>query len=245
MKLPKFIPKALALAFLSLAVLLAGIGSCQRRIHGRPLPQSLPHPTMALLDERARPFIDEAREAVPGAVSELCARRGHLYWLMLKDRANGSTLARDFISGVLEPRVIAPLGKAAAIYGCAANPDSVSSLMTEAGADTLARQLYASAGLAIEAVFIKATIQSLLNVLQSCAPKLAASWGLCGTLAAADGPFPVGDAIGAALAVGGTVWSCSDLVKAYKALPGELEQALQTSIEATVAQCRQEAASAL
>ncbi len=107
MKLPKFIPKAIVLAFLSLAVLLAGIGSCRGRADRNPVARLRDRPTMRLLDERARPYIEEARGAVHGAVAELCSRRGHLYWLMLKDRANGSSLARDHIASVLEPRVIA------------------------------------------------------------------------------------------------------------------------------------------
>ena len=241
MKLPKNIKKAAVPACLCLAVLLAGIGSCRRRMFRTPRPRI----TMSLLDERAQPYIDEARAGVRDAVSQLCARRGRLFWLLLKSRFGKSSEAQRRIAAVLEPRVVEPLRKAAAVYGCAANPDAVSSLLTETGTDNLVRQLYASAGLAIEGVFIRATLQSLASVLQACAPRLAASWGMYGACAVSDGPLPIGDIVGLGLALGGTIWCCRDLVRAYRALPGELESALHAAIDATAAQCRMEAASSL
>ena len=240
MKLPKIIPKAAVLSCLCLAVVLAGIGTCRRHFL-----RHAPRVTMTLLDERAQPYVDEARSGVHEAVAELCSRRGRLCWLLLKARFGKSPEAQSRIAAVLEPRVVVPLRKAAAVYGCATNPDAVSSLLTETGTDNLVRQLYAGAGLAIEGVFIRATLHSLRSVLQSCAPRLAASWGMLGACAASDGPLPIGDMVGIGLAVGGTIWCCLDLVRAYRALPGELESALHAAIGTTVEQCRLEAASAL
>ncbi|MBO4620562.1 MAG: hypothetical protein J5654_10690, partial [Victivallales bacterium] len=109
MKLPKNIKKAAVPACLCLAVLLAGIGSCRRRLFRTPRPRI----TMSLLDERAQPYIDEARAGVRDAVSQLCARRGRLFWLLLKSRFGKSSEAQRRIAAVLEPRVVEPLRKAA------------------------------------------------------------------------------------------------------------------------------------
>ena len=228
-----------------LAVLvLAGLGSCQRKLR-QDMGTAMPRFTMKTLDAKAKPFIDEANDAVPKVVADLCSDRTKLFWLLMKDKATGTTHARDRIASSINRRLTAPLGKAAAVYKCASNTDAPVGMTEEAALDSLSRQLYASAGLAVEAVCIKATLNSCAKVLAHFAPKLASSWGLLGTCAVADGPLPIGDVVGAGLAIGGTAWCCNDIRKAYKALPGELSAALRTAISATIAQCRQEAASAL
>ena len=229
---------------LPVLLVLAGLGS-GRKMNWHDTEPTIPRFTMEKLDEKARPFIDEAYAAVPHVVADLCSDRIRLFWLLLKDKATGTSLAHDRISSAISSRLTEPLGKAAAIYKCAPNTDAAVGMTEEAALDILSRQLYASAGLAVEAVCIKATIDSCIRILARLTPKLASSWGLFGTLATTDGPLPIGDVVGAGLAIGGTAWCCMDLCKAYKALPDELSEALRTAISATVAQCRQEAATAL
>ena len=229
---------------LPVLLILAGFGSCQKRNCQDTVP-TIPRFTMEKLDAKAKPFIDEAYAAVPHVVADLCSDRIGLFWLLLKDKAMGTNLARDRISSAISPRLTEPLGKVAAIYKCALNTDAAVGMTEEAALDILGRQLYASAGLAVEAVCIKTTMDSCIRILAHIAPKLASSWGLFGTLATSDGPLPIGDVIGAGLAIGGTAWCCMDLRKACKALPDELAEALRTAISSTVAQCRQEAASVL
>ena len=229
---------------LPVLLILTGLGSC-RKMNCHDTVPTIPRFTMGKLDAKAKPFIDEAYEAVPHVVADLCSDRTRLFWLLLKDKATGTSLARDHISSAINTRLTAPLGKAASIYKCVVNTDTAVGMTEDTALDILSRQLYASAGLAVEAVCIKATIDSCIRILTRLTPKLVSSWGLFGTMATADGPLPIGDVIGAGLAIGGTAWCCMDLCKAYKALPDELSEALRTAISATVAQCRQEAASAL
>ena len=237
--LPNRIPRAVMLAVLSIGIVLAGIGSCSRATRPRP------RLTMAMLDARAAAHISEAKAAIPDVVADICHERGHLYWLMVKDKCLGGDRAREYIAQRLDKRIVVPLRKAAAVYQCAFNSDEAIGMTEEAALDALSSQLYATAGLAIEGLFIRATLESCLAVAGRCAPQLAATLGTSATCAAADGPLPIGDIIGAALAVGGTVWCCHDIYKAHKALPADMTAAQETAVAATVAQCRQEAMSAL
>ena len=238
--LPSRIPRAVMLTMLSMGIVLAGIGSCHSRL-ARPRPRF----TMAMLDSRAAAHISEAKTAIPAVVADLCHERGHLYWLMVKDKCLGGERAKEYIAKRLDKRIVVPLKQAAAVYQCALNSDAAVGMTEETALDALSSQLYATAGLAIEGLFIKATLESCLAVAGRCAPQLAATLGASATCAAADGPLPIGDIIGAALAVGGTAWCCHDIYKAHKELPANLATALETAVAATVAQCRQEAMSAL
>ncbi len=230
---------------LSAVLILAILGASRQDTPSMDVQPPSPRFTMEQLDAKARPFIAEANNAVPDVVAELCADRTKLFWLLLKDQLFATAEARDYMSSIVGGRITAPLGKAAAVYKCAFNTDAAIGMTEDAALESLSRQLYASAGLAVEAVCVKATMDSCARVLAHCTPKLATSWGLFGTCAAADGPFPIGDVIGVVLAVGGSAWCCLDLYDAYNALPGELSDALRAAISSTIAQCRQEAASAL
>ena len=61
-------------------------------------------------------------------------------------------------------------------------------------------------------------------------------------LAVADGPLPVGDMLGVALAVGGTALSIHDLKTVQRQLPGALTEALRRSVEEYRVSARMEAA---
>jgi len=237
--LPQNIPKTIVLPALAMTLLLCGIARLSGC--GRPRPRL----TMATLDAKAQRYIDQANAGIPRAVATLCDRRNGLCWMLVKDKCTGKDEAARYIASVIEPEVLTPLRKAAAIYACAVDRDASVEMVAEAAKENLDRKLYAFAGLAIEAVFVRATIQSCMVVIGSCAPRLAASWGIAGTCALADGPLPVGDIIGLALAAGGTIWSGVELHRAYKVLPFQLTSALQDAVAATITQCRLEAAKAL
>ncbi|MBO4344717.1 MAG: hypothetical protein J5833_03105 [Victivallales bacterium] len=245
MKRPIHIRKTILFASLAVAVVLAGYPSCARRLRAASGAAGAPRFTMSQLDAKARPHIRQAEAAIPDVTARLCSHKCRLFWLIAKDRCTGSSEARRHIAEAIEPTIIVPLRKAAAIYKCAVNADAAVGMTADAAIDNLSSRLYATAGLAIEAVFIRATLQSCAKVMASCAPRLAASWSQAGVCAMADGPFPIGDAIGAALVVGGTIWCAADLHRASKALPAEISTALRSAVAATVAQCRMEAASAL
>ena len=236
-------PRMILLGSLTLAVALA-FYSC---VGGNPFSPwgRKPRLSMAELDAKAKPFVDEANAAIPHVASKLCKHRCRLYWLLLKDKCLSGNGCGRYIASVIEPDIVVPLRKAAAIYSCATNVDAMAGLPRETALDSLSRQLYAGAGLAIEGLFVRTTIESCMSVVCHCSPRLAASWGMAGACGAADGPLPIGDIVGAGLAICGTVWCCADISQAYRSLPREMERALRAAVSATVAQCRLEAASAL
>ena len=102
--------------------------------------------------------------------------------------------------------------------------------------------LYASGGLALEAAFLKTTLKSVQCVIGPIAGKIATKFGTGAALAAADGPFPFGDAVGVVLAVGGTAWSVHDLLALRRDLPSSISAALRQAIQEYWKQCRLEAA---
>ena len=239
MKLPNPITRIISVICLSGTLLLMGITSCRDRTAIKlPFTQQ-PRCTITKLDAKAKPHIDEANAAVPKVVAKLC--NGRFYLMLLRDKCVGGDSAGRHIAEVIDPSIVVPLQKAAAIYKCAINADTVAELPKEAVLDNMDRQLYASTSLAIEAIFIRSTVSSIVN----CASTMVASLNTATLCASADGPLPVGDIVGAAIAIGGTAWSGYELYNAHKNLPAEMSEALRTTISATVAQCRLEAADTL
>ena len=92
-------------------------------------------------------------------------------------------------------------------------------------------KVMATVGAAMEVVFIKSTIATLRRVLGAAIAKLAGSSATGAVCAAADGPLPIGDAIGAVLAVGGLAWTAWDIYDACKVLPDKLRAELRDGID--------------
>ena len=70
------------------------------------------------------------------------------------------------------------------------------------------------------------------------AARLGSAYGGGAACAVADGPLPIGDAIGLALATGSTIWSISDIQYARKRFPKELSVVLYQSIRNCREACR-------
>lgn len=91
----------------------------------------------------------------------------------------------------------------------------------------------------VDAALIGTTYRSITTLLAPMITRIASSTSFAALLTIIDGPLPVGDIVAAVIAVGGTVWTISDMHKAVKeneALAGKLEQALKqeiTSLEST------------
>lgn len=96
----------------------------------------------------------------------------------------------------------------------------------------------AGIGVAIEVALIKMSYVAIKNLvakiaLTACAPiakKMAGSVVIAGASATADGPLPIGDAIGAGVAIGGFIWTGYDIYKVTKSMPEELKQGLLTAV---------------
>ena len=227
---------AFVLVGLLTALTLGVIGSCSLR--AIPILQA----DIDSLDARAQPYFDEASRNVPVVVETLTeiGTTCRLCGLMVRDKLAGTHETQDYLSDVLEKPIITPCRMGAEVYGCDFESDGFLNTLAEVNADYAAIKGYALGGLAIEAIFIRQTIAALTSTLGGIVARLSATVGSGSACAAADGPFPFGDAVAAVLAAGGTAWSGYDLYQARKHLPAELTALLKQVISDLQEACRKE-----
>ena len=239
-KLPT--PPYRAVVFIGLAAAIA-LCAFSGRAHRRVRPPRA-RSSIEELDARAKPHFDEAERNVPSVVADLTSNENFfkLCWLMAKDKMSGSHETQKLIEAKIHDRIVVPCHRGAKVYGCEVDESAISNELLESGRDNAKAAAYAAGGLALEAVFIRSTLASLRSVLGAIVGKLASACGSGAACAAADGPLPIGDIIGLALAAGGTVWSISDLCQAQKQLPRELSEILYQSIHDCRESCRKLAA---
>ena len=92
-------------------------------------------------------------------------------------------------------------------------------------ADAMNRAMViASTGL--EIVFLRTTIRMAGTAFRHIVARLAATASTAAVCAAADGPLPVGDIIGAALGIGSLAWCAYDLYQISLVMPKEIHAAL-------------------
>lgn len=201
-------------------------------------------PSMSELDQRARPFFEEAEHNIPEVVSELTGTQAflNLCWLAVSDKITGSDKVKQKLASAIDGPILAPCRKGAAVYGCGINPSLAHGNLSGIHRDAMTSALYASGGLALEAAFLKPTMKALQRIIGPLVGKIAAKLGLGATCAAADGPLPIGDTIGVILAVGGSAWSVHDLLALRHDLPDAMAAALHQAIQEYWKQCRLEAA---
>ena len=192
------------------------------------------------LDEKAQPYFDEARRNIPVVVEKLTeiGTTCRLCGLMVRDKLTGTRETHEYLTSVLEEPIITPCRKGAAVYGCDFNSTGFLESMKAVNADYAEIEAYALSGLALEAAFLKQTIAALSSTLGGIVARLSATFGSSAACAAADGPFPFGDAVAVVLAAGGTAWSGYDLYQARKRLPAELTTLLQAVIRDLQEACR-------
>ncbi len=227
-----------AVVFIGLAAaiaLCAFSGIALRRV--RPL---LTKSSIGELDARAKPHFDEAERNVPSGVADLTTNGNFLKlcWLMAKDKMSGTNKTQKLIESKIHDRIVVPCQRGAKVYGCEVDESAISNELLEAGRGNAKAAAYAAGGLALEAVFIRSTLASLNSVLGAIAAKLSSALGGGAACAAADGPLPIGDLIGVALAAGGTIWSISDLCKVRERLSQDVSDVLRQSIQDCRDACR-------
>lgn len=233
--------KTLVFAGLILAVLLAAAGMRTSRTTLRFAGKAT---NLTELDQRARPFFEEAGKNIPKVISNLTGTEAflNLCYLAVTDKITGSDKLERKIASVIEGPILGPCRRGAAVYGCDINPALARGYLSSLHRDSMTSALYASGGLALEAAFLKTTLKSVQCVIGPIAGKIAAKFGTGAALAAADGPLPFGDAVGVVLAVGGTAWSVHDLLVLRRDLPSSISAALRQAIQEYWKQCRLEAA---
>ena len=87
-------------------------------------------------------------------------------------------------------------------------------------------QNVAAVTIAIEALLVRQTVAAVARLLGNALARQVAALGAGAGAAIVDGPLPVGDIIGGAIALGGLGFAVRDIYKATKVLPTELRKAL-------------------
>ncbi|MBO7330138.1 MAG: hypothetical protein J6W00_15360 [Lentisphaeria bacterium] len=85
-------------------------------------------------------------------------------------------------------------------------------------------------GITLEIILIKETMRIIVKVGGHIAAKLISTTSAAAISATADGPLPVGDIIGAVLAIGGISWAAYDLYQMHVVLPKEMRSHLFSMI---------------
>ena len=194
------------------------------------------------LDAKAQPHFEEARQNIPTVVEQMTeiGATCKLCWLMARDKLAGTSKTQEYLNSILNEPIIKPCRKGAKVYGCDFKAAGFLDNLKAINADYAEIEAYAVSGLAIESLFLKQTIATLTSTLGGIVARLSAAFGGGAACAAADGPFPFGDAVAVVLAAGGTVWSGYDLWKAREQLPVELTAILKQAIHDCQAACRAE-----
>ena len=225
---------AFALAGLITALCLGVIGSCSLR--------TVPVLVADIddLDAKAQPYFDEARRNIPVVVKKLTEIDAtcRLCGLMVRDKLTGAHETQEYLASVLEKPIITPCRMGAEVYSCDFSTTGFLDNLKAVNADYAEIEAYAIGGLAIEAIFLKQTIAALTSTLGSIVARLSTTFGSGAACAAADGPFPFGDAVAVVLVAGGTAWSSYDLYEARKHLPAELTALLKQVINDCQEACR-------
>ena len=192
------------------------------------------------LDAKAQPHFDEARRNIPVVVEKMTeiGATCRLCGLMVRDKLAGSHETREHLASVLEKPIIMPCRRGAAVYGCDFSTTGFLDNLKSVNANYAEIEAYAIGGLVLEAVFLKQTIAALTSTLGDIVARLSVTFGSGAICAAADGPFPFGDAVAVVLAAGGTAWSSYDLYQARKQVPAELTALLKQAISDCQEACR-------
>ena len=98
----------------------------------------------------------------------------------------------------------------------------------------------ASVAAALETALIGTTIQSVRTLAAAAIARLTGTVAAAGTSAVADGPLPIGDIVGAIIAVGGTVWTIWDIRNAARAM-AQLQPKIQAQLRADLKRLEQSA----
>ena len=88
-------------------------------------------------------------------------------------------------------------------------------------------QMTAAISAIVEATCIRVTVSTVAKILGKSVARMAGSMVAGASAAIADGPIPIGDAIGGAMVLGSTCWTAYDIWQATEVLPMELSKTLR------------------
>ena len=96
-------------------------------------------------------------------------------------------------------------------------------------------KIMAGVGVVFEVIFIRESSRLIIKLLAKPVARICSSLGIGAICAVADGPLPIGDAIGVVFAVGGLAWTAWDVYDVMCRVPKNLNAELRNGIETTKA----------
>lgn len=87
--------------------------------------------------------------------------------------------------------------------------------------------LVKSSCVAVKGIVVRGASRSLLPI----ATRMGVAAGSAAASAAADGPLPIGDVVGALITVGGLAWTAHEIYKVTQKMPAEMRRDIMTSID--------------
>ena len=115
-------------AGLLFALVLGGVGYWM--LHKEKLSEVVTaihrKPDIAVLDARAKPHFNLAKQNIPAVVEELTTYSNMVKFCYLAscDKLTGSNRVQEYLASVINARIIDPCREGAKVYGCDVNPAS-------------------------------------------------------------------------------------------------------------------------
>jgi len=99
-------------------------------------------PDIAVLDARAKPHFDRAKQNIPAVVEELTSYGSMVKFCYLAscDKLSGTNRAQEYLASVINARIIDPCREGAKVYGCDVNPASFQKHIAELNSDAAVRR---------------------------------------------------------------------------------------------------------
>jgi hypothetical protein len=142
--------------------------------------------------------------------------------------AENSTLYGADLATMLSGPEVAPVLPEAALQDLGTALADIAAQVNEAAFDTA----LATIGAGLEVIFIKSGLVAVTRVIAAAVTRMGAGSAVGAGCAAADGPMPVGDVIGAMVFAGSAAWTTWDLYRARVRLPREIALDLTNKISA-------------
>ena len=110
--------------------------------------------------------------------------------------------------------------------------------------NNVTEKVFAGTGVALELALIKSSYSVIKKIvlkiatvaLTGVSTKMAGTAVSATASAAVDGPLPIGDVVGSAIAIGGLAWTAYDIYKVTEKMPAEMKANILKAIDETKAQ---------
>jgi len=228
------LPAVLFLAVLCGICVLAGASSGTR-----DADRNAAKDRITQLDAQAEPHFRRAHENAGKVANEETTFANTLktYGRMLKDKVCGTHTAEEHIDDVVRENIVEPCREGAKVYGCAIEADGIGKTAHDITSDQASATLSQTAATAVNTACTAAAAAAIRQAGAKIASRCAAG----AAVACADGPVPIADIAGGAIAAAGVAEGVGEIHSSYKSMPEKLKNTLDHAIDKCRDACREAA----